>query len=65
MVVEFSTSKKVRAVKRALDFWYRNLRGTMSLTAFLSCCDWLERDGQPLLVYDSGKAEDGNLPAGE
>jgi len=58
MVVEFATTRRVRAVRRAINFWYRNLADRMSLFKFLSCCDWLETDGQPLLVYDSDKADD-------
>jgi len=53
-VHEFAASEKVRATRRAIDFWYRTLRDRMSLIDFLSCCEWLEEEnGQTKLVYDS------------
>jgi hypothetical protein len=41
-VYEFVTSEKIRAIRRALDFWYKMLRDQMSVIDFLSCCKWYE-----------------------
>jgi hypothetical protein len=55
VVYEFATSKKIRAVRRALDFWYKTLRDQMSVVDFLSCCEWSEENGQVKLVYNSDR----------
>lgn len=55
-VYEFVTSEKIRAIRRALDFWYKMLRDQMSVIDFLSCCKWYEENGQVKLVYDSDRS---------
>ena len=55
-VHEFAASRNVRAVRRALDFWYKTLRDKMSVIDFLSCCKWVrEENGYTKLVYDSDR----------
>jgi hypothetical protein len=53
---EFVASKGLRAVRKAVDFWYRSLRDRMSLVDFLSRCEWFEEDGRIVrLVCDSDR----------
>lgn len=60
MVVEFKTSEKVTALRKAIDFWYKNLFNKMSFVDFLSCCDWLDENECSILVYDSRKLLESN-----
>lgn len=55
---EFSASGKARAIRRAVDFWYRTLYGKMSLVEFLARCEWtVDDEGRDRLVYDSDQPE--------
>jgi hypothetical protein len=41
MAVEFVTTREALAVRKAIDFWHRNMRGKMSLLRFLAGCRWM------------------------
>ena len=49
MVKEFVALDKRKALRKALDYWYRNYVGQHSLAAFLACCAW-KRDGVEYIV---------------
>lgn len=53
MVKEFVALDKRKALRKALDYWYRNYAGKRSLAEFLSCCTW-KRDGIEYVVIYYG-----------
>lgn len=61
VVHKFAATADVRAVRRALDFWYRSLRGRISAIGFLFICEWVEMDGTTALVFDSDKLPIGSM----
>jgi len=51
-VREFKGKDRARAIRKALDFWYRNLRNLMVLKDFVACCTWKkEEDGGVTITY--------------
>lgn len=41
---EFIGRDKARAVRKAMDFWYRHFRDRMTLRKFLSHCTWRQEE---------------------
>jgi hypothetical protein len=50
---EFATSEKILAIRRAVDFWFKTLYGKVAFIKFLSCCEWIKKDGQFKLTFNS------------
>lgn len=49
-VVEFVTTGKILAVRKAVDFWYKELRSHTRLIDFLARCRWISKHW---LVYET------------
>lgn len=53
--VEFVGLDKQKAVRRALDFWYRKLFGTLTLEEFIKKCTWKKLDRDYVVTYRGPK----------
>jgi len=48
---KFIALEKNRAVRKALDFWYRNFKDTCSLKNFLIRCRWKKEGNDFVIIY--------------
>lgn len=48
---EFVGLNKTKAVKRAMDFWYRNFLNVVKLKDFLANCTWKKESGEVIVIY--------------
>jgi hypothetical protein len=53
--IEFISLTKRKAVKKALDYWYKNLYGKMSSQDFVNNCTWKKENNEYTVIYREKK----------
>jgi len=48
---EFVGLNKTKAVRRAMDFWYKNFLNVLTLKEFFSKCTWRKGRGEIIITY--------------
>ena len=51
MVKEFVALDKRKALRLALDYWYRNFAGKVTLTEFVAHCTWKKVGTDYIVTY--------------
>lgn len=50
--MEFVALDKRKALRLALDYWYRNLSNDLKLAEFIKCCAWKKEGIEYIVVYN-------------
>jgi len=51
IVKTFIARDKLKAARKALDYWYENFRDDCPMIKFFSRCFWKKKDGDFLIIY--------------
>lgn len=49
--MEFFGADRARAFRRAIDYWYKNLRNEITLNEFAKKCVWKEAEKGILVIF--------------